>query len=301
VGVHFRPSGLTSGGDRMKFWHPLIFDPIDQLADAAQILEATGFEGAGIADHLAIPIGFESVHPSGENPFTPESPFPDTFTTIAALSMVTQRLRFMSYVYVVPLRDPFTVAKQVATTATLSKGRTILGVGAGWLNEEFSLVGQSFSNRGARLDEQLEIIQDLWEDGRAQYAGRHYTFAEAAMFPIPDVPIPIWVGGKSRIALRRAAGHDGWLGMNYPMEDIRRLLDLLWSYRSQQKAPKEDFEVFVIPNATPSLDLYRELEDLGVTATMGMAWVPDDQASASLEAKKAAAGRFSQQFIERLN
>jgi probable F420-dependent oxidoreductase len=284
----------------MKFWHPLMFEPMEQLAEVAQVLEEAGFEGVGLADHVVVPVGFKSVHPSGENPFTPESSFPDTFTTIAALSMVTRRLRFMSYVYIVPLRDPFTVAKQVATAATLSRDRVVFGAGAGWLEEEFSVIGQSYSDRGARLDEALDVIEDFWQDGRAHRSGRFYSFEEAAMFPPPSAPIPIWVGGKSPAALRRAARREGWLGMNYPVEEIGQLLDLLSAFREEAPTAKEPFEVFVIPNAVPSLDLYRELEDLGVTATMGMGWFPGDPGANSLEAKRVGAGRFSEAFIDRL-
>jgi probable F420-dependent oxidoreductase len=284
----------------VRFWHPLMFEPMEQLAEAAHVLEEAGFEGAGLADHVVVPVGFRSMHPSGESPFTPESSFPDTFSTIAALSMVTQRLRYMSYVYIIPLRDPFTVAKQVATTATLSGNRVVLGAGAGWLEEEFLVLGRSFADRGARLDEALEVIEDFWQDGVVRHSGTHYSFEEAAMFPLPTAPIPIWVGGKSRAALRRAAGHDGWLGMNYPLDEIDQLLKQLSTCRDEVPRGAEPFEVFVIPNAAPSLDLYRQLEDMGVTSTMGMGWYPGDPAGASIEAKRAGAGRFSEQFIEPL-
>jgi probable F420-dependent oxidoreductase len=277
-----------------------MFEPIEDLPELAQVLEDAGFEGVGLADHVVLPVGFKSVHPSGENPFTPESSFPDTFTTIAALSMVTHRLRFMSYVYIVPLRDPFTVAKQVATAATLSKDRVVLGAGAGWLEEEFSVMDRAYPDRGARLDEALDVIQDFWQDGRARRSGGHYSFEESAMFPPPTAPFPIWVGGKSPAALRRAAHHDGWLGMNYGLEEIVELLDLLSAIRDEAPATKEPFEVFVIPNAPPSLDLYRELEDLGVTATMGMGWFPGDPAATSLEVKRTGAARFSEAFIDPL-
>lgn len=282
----------------MKFWHPLMFEPLDQLAESARILEDAGFEGVGLADHVVLPVGFGSVHPSGENPFTPEHSFPDTFTTIAALAMVTTRLRFMSYVYVVPMRDPFTVAKQVATAAGLSGNRVVLGAGAGWLAEEFEVLGRPFSSRGARFDEALEIICDFWDDGRAERHGGHFDFPASAMFPIPSARIPIWIGGKSPAALARAARHDGWLGMNYPLEEIEGLLARLADERAGR--PTADFEVFVIANAEPSLDLYRRLEDWGVTSTMGMGWYPGDPAAATLEAKRSAAHQFADRFIDPL-
>src|SRR5829696_741416 len=103
----------------MRYWVPVIFEPIDQHLELARIAEACGYEGLALADHVAVPAEFASVHPSGENPFTPESPFPDPFVTMAAMGAVTSRLRFMSYVYVLSMRDPFPVAKQVGTAAAI--------------------------------------------------------------------------------------------------------------------------------------------------------------------------------------
>jgi alkanesulfonate monooxygenase SsuD/methylene tetrahydromethanopterin reductase-like flavin-dependent oxidoreductase (luciferase family) len=161
-------------------------------------------------------------------------------------------------------------------------------------------MGRSFSDRGSRFDEALEVIRDFWADGRAARSGSHYSFDEAGMFPRPEGPIPIWIGGRSRAALRRAARHDGWLGMNYALEEIPGLLDELARCRRELSAAARPFEVFVIANAMPSLDLYRRLEDLGVTSTMGMAWAPGDPAVATLDAKRAAAERFSDQYIQPL-
>lgn len=284
----------------MQFWHPLMFEPMDQLAETAKILEGCGFEGVGLADHLVLPYAFGSVHPSGENPFTPESLFPDTFTTIAALAMVTTRLRLLSYLCVVPMRDPFTVAKQVATAATLSGDRVVFGAGAGWLREEFDVLGQPFDRRGARFDEALEVIRDFVDDGRAEHHGQHFDFPASAMFPVPAMRVPFWIGGKSPAALRRAVRHDGWLGMNYPMEEIEALLAELAEARRDAGPSDAPFEVFVIADAEPSLDLYRQLEAWGVTSTMGMSWMPGDPSAATLDAKRAAAESFARRFIEPL-
>ena len=271
----------------MRCWLPVMFEPMDQLLDIARIAETCGYHGLGLADHVAVPRVFESVHPSGENPFTADSSFPDTFTTISAMAAVTERLRFMSYVYVLPMRDPFSVAKQVGTAACLSGNRVAFGVGAGWLTEEIALLGVDPRRRGARMDEMLEIITGLWQDGRAEHHGRFFDFDEVGMFPVPSPPPPVWVGGRSDAALRRAVRHDGWLGMNYDLDEIDRLLAKLTQLREQEGA-RDDFEVFVIANEAPSPALLHRLEDAGVTSTMVMPWYPGDPAAASLDAKRAA-------------
>lgn len=270
----------------MRYWLPLMFDPVEQFLDIARVADECGFEGLCLADHVVIPERFASVHPSGENPFTPTSDFPDVFTSVAAMAAVTERLRFMSYVYVLPMREPFSVAKQVGTAAALFPGRVVFGVGAGWLAEEMELLGQRPQGRGRRMDEMLEVIGDLWDDGRAQGEGEQYRFDPVAMFPVPSSPPPVCVGGRSEAALRRAARHDGWLGMNYGLDEVERLVARLGEVRAEQGDTRDDFEVFVIANAEPSPDLYSHLEGLGVTSTMVFAWDPADPGSRQLDAKR---------------
>jgi probable F420-dependent oxidoreductase len=281
----------------MKFWVPLMFEPNDQLLDVARIAETCGYEGLGLADHVAVPGAFASVHPSGENPFTAESSFPDPFITMASMAAVTTTLRFMSYVYILPMRDPFTVAKQVATAAVLSGDRMVLGVGAGWLTEEIALLGHDPRSRGRRMDEMLTIMRDLWDDGWAEHHGEHFDFAPVGMFPTPGRSVPVWVGGKSDAALRRAVRQDGWLGMNYGLDEIEQLLGRLAEIRVETGDTRADFETFVIPNAPPSIDLYRALEAHGVTSTMLMPWYPGDPACASLDAKRAALERAAEEIL----
>jgi probable F420-dependent oxidoreductase len=271
----------------LKYWVPVIFEPHDQLLDLARIAEACGYEGLALADHVAVPAEFASIHPSGENPFTATSPFPDPFVSMAAMAAVTTTLRFMSYVYVLPMRDPFSVAKQVGTAALLSGNRVVLGVGAGWLTEEIALLGPDPRTRGKRMDEMLDVIRDLWDDGFAEHHGEHFDFARVGMFPVPERQVPIWVGGKSDAALRRAVRMGGWLGMNYGLDEIQTLLARLDELGGCD-------EVFVIANALPSPDLYRQLEDWGVTSTLVMPWYPGDPAVSSLDDKRAAMERTSE-------
>lgn len=220
---------------------------------------------------------------------------------MASMAAVTATLRFMSYVYVLPMRDPFTVAKQVGTAAILSGDRMVLGVGAGWLTEEIALLGHDPRSRGRRMDEMLDILHDLWDDGWAEHHGEHFDFAPVGMFPVPDRQVPVWVGGKSDAAFRRAVRQGGWLGMNYDLEEVERLLVRLAEVRADADDTRMDFETFVIPNALPSVDLYRRLEEWGVTSTMVMPWYPGDPAFASIDAKRAAMERMAEEICAPVN
>ena len=125
----------------MKYYAAVMFEESDQLVDIARAAEAEGFTGVALADHVAVPVGFASVHPSGENPFSHASPFPDPLVTASAMLSATSTLEVLTYVYILPMRDPFSVASQVATLSLLSGDRFRLGIGVGWLREEIELLG----------------------------------------------------------------------------------------------------------------------------------------------------------------
>ena len=285
----------------MKFWLAVMFEDNSQLLDIARIAEACGYTGIAVADHIAVPKGFASVHPSGENPFDHTTNFPDPLTTIAAMAAVTTRLEFLPYVYILPMRDPFAVAKQAGTVAMLSNYRLKLGVGAGWLREEIAMLGHDPSSRGRRVDEMIAVIRRFWDGGTAEFHGEFYDFGPTGMYPAPSQHIPIWVGGKSDVALRRAARNDGWLGMNYGLDEIEVLLAKLRDERRRHVETVggngRDFETLVIANALPDRGLYANLEEQGVTSTVCLAWPAGDPAFAQLDAKRAAMEAFASAFI----
>jgi probable F420-dependent oxidoreductase len=241
------------------------------------------------------------VHPSGENPFLPTTNFPDPFTTIAAMAAVTTSLRFLPYVYVLPMRDPFTVAKQAGTVAMLSNYRFALGVGAGWLREEITLLGQDPGTRGKRMDEMISVLRGFWDDGTTEFHGRHFDFGPTSMYPQPTQHVPIWVGGKSEAAIRRAARNDGWLGMNYGLDEISMLLANLREERKRAleagRDPDLPFETLVIANAMPTRELYADLESQGVTSTLALAWPVGDPAFGSFDAKRDAMQAFASTYF----
>jgi alkanesulfonate monooxygenase SsuD/methylene tetrahydromethanopterin reductase-like flavin-dependent oxidoreductase (luciferase family) len=280
----------------LEHWLPIMFEDTSQILDIARAAEAAGFTGVALADHVALPVGFTSVHPSGDTPFAPTSEFVDPVASAGAILAVTGRLQVMTYVYIVTMRDPWSVAKAAGTLSVLSGGRFALGVGAGWLLEEIALLGHDPSTRGKRMDHDLGIIRELLHTG-ATTVGQGQ---EVAMAPVPPSPPPILVGGKARPALQRAARHDGWLGMNYPLDEVWQLLDRLAEAREQaESAPHPSSRppmTMVIPNALPSPDLHAELAARGVTATISMPWAPGDPGMASIDAKRDALQAWAQRY-----
>ncbi len=286
----------------MRYWMAYMFEDTSQMLDVARAADELGFAGIALADHIAVPVGFASVHPSGENPFDVRSQFPDPFTSIAAMASVTTRLAFMPYVYILAMRDPFSVAKQAGTVAALSQHRLSLGVGVGWLREELELLGFDPATRGRRTDEMIEVLRRFWRDGVAEFHGEFYDFGPTGMYPMPGGPIPIWIGGKSNVALARAARNDGWLGMNYDLDEIDVLLARLHDARSRAHDagvdPARPFETMVIPNAIPTPRLSDDLAAKGVSSTVCMPWSLGDPAGASVGAKIDAMAAFAKTFIE---
>ena len=280
----------------LEHWLPIMFEDTEQILDIAREAEAAGFTGVALADHVAIPVDFASVHPSGDNPFVPTSEFVDPMVTAGAILGVTTRLRVMTYVYIVTMRDPWSVAKAAGTLSALSGGRFCLGVGAGWLLEEIALLGHDPATRGKRMERDLDTIRELLHTGSATGPdGR-----DVAMAPVPSSPPPILVGGKARAALRRAARHDGWLGMNYPLDEVWQVLEELAEQRAQagsapHPSPHQPMTM-VIPNALPTPELHAELAARGVTATISMPWAPGDHSVAELSAKREAMQAWAATF-----
>jgi probable F420-dependent oxidoreductase len=283
----------------LEHWLPVISEDPDQLVPLALLAEEVGFTGIALADHVAFPIGFRSVHPSGRRPFDEYTSFLDPMTAAATALAVTTRLHVMSYVYIVTMRDPFTTAKQVSTLAVLSGDRFAFGVGAGWLLEEIALLGHDPATRGARMDEELVIMRGLLRDGTVEHHGRHYDVPPVAMEPVPRTPPPIWVGGRSDVALRRAARHDGWLGMGYAHDDLVEILSRLQHEREQVRRDEgvaRDHQTLVIPSVDPTPEHHRELAEMGITATVSMAWTSGAPEMATFEAKREAVLRWAERF-----
>ncbi|WP_129788649.1 TIGR03619 family F420-dependent LLM class oxidoreductase [Promicromonospora panici] len=178
--------------------------PARTLTELTQAAEDLGYTTAWLPDHVLPPGEFGERFGGVYEPLV----------TIGHLTAVTEHLRFGTSVLVAPLRDPFVLAKQVATLHELSGGRVILGVGVGWSVPEFDAVGADYAHRGAVTDDMLALLGHLFSGGAAPYQGRRFSFEQGVFAPAPDGSVPIMVGGNSDAALRRAARYgDVWQGI----------------------------------------------------------------------------------------
>lgn len=185
--------------------------PVRTLTELARAAEGLGYTTAWLPDHVLPPGEYGAVFGGVYEPLV----------TIGHLSAVTERLRLGTSVLVAPLRNPFVLAKQVATLHHLSAGRVVLGVGVGWSEPEFDAVGADHGRRGAVTDDTLDLLRHLFAGGAAPYRARRFSYDEGVFAPVPDTPVPIMVGGNSDAALRRAARHgDLWQGLPSSPEEF---------------------------------------------------------------------------------
>ncbi len=187
------------------------------LRHAAESAERLGFTTVWAADRIVIPWKIESDYAyswSGSFIVPPEKPFLESMTALAFLAGATERIRLGVSVLVTTYRDPVHWAKVASTIDWLSEGRFILGVGIGWMAEEFAALGRSevFPRRAAVAEEQLRVARNLFEEEHCSFAGEHYSYEDIAFYPKAfEKPIPVWCGGESRGAQRRAGIYgDAW-------------------------------------------------------------------------------------------
>lgn len=200
-------------------------DPV-ALRDYAQTAEELGYDHLLIYDHVLGAV-HEGRTPPLQGPYTEEDAFHEPFVLFAFLAARTTRIGFATGVLVLPQRQTALVAKQAAELQLLSEGRLRLGVGTGWNHVEYTALGMPFAKRGRMLDEQVELLRKLWAEEIVDYEGEFHRVDRAGLLPRPRKRIPIWFGGYTEVAIRRAArsgegfifGHAG-----PPMQDLCRVL-----------------------------------------------------------------------------
>ncbi len=257
-----------------------------------QGMEGIGYRHLLIYDHV---LGASIANrPDWDGPYTSETPFHEVFVLLSYAAALTQTLELVTGVLILPQRQTALVAKQAATLDVLSGGRLRLGVGVGWNPVEYEALGEDFSVRGARLEQQIELLHALWTHPVVTFHGSWDMVDEAGLNPLPvQQPIPLWIGGEADAVLRRAARlADGWFPQSAPNDAARAQIKRLHGYLREAGRAPETFGI------EPRLSLGRVPEagwpefiagwrDLGMTHlsvnTMGMKFTRVDQHLAALE------------------
>lgn len=225
-----------------------------RLAVAA---EAAGFESLFIIEHVVWPTHYESKYPyapSGRLPGGPDTKLPDPLIWMAFAAAATTRLRFMTGVLILPQRNPVVLAKEVATLDYMSGGRVMLGVGVGWLREEFAALGVPFARRGARADEHIQAMRALWAKDDASFQGEFVNFQGMSCNPKPaQGMVPFVIGGHSEAAAKRAGRlGDGFFPATGSPVDIAPLIALMHRTATEHGRDPRSIEITTgCPGALP--------------------------------------------------
>ncbi len=209
------------------------------IRDWAQAAEQLGYDHVLIYDHVLGAVHGDR-HPRLLGPYTEKDPFHEPFVLLAYLAGVTSRIELVTGVLILPQRQTALVAKQAAELDLLSGGRLRLGVGTGWNHVEYESLGEDFASRGKRFDEQIELLRQLWRNPVIDFRGDYHRVDRAGILPLPRPNLPIWFGGFSEVAVRRAARlGDGFIFGTTPTR-MRALLATLHEHlRGEGREPAE--------------------------------------------------------------
>jgi probable F420-dependent oxidoreductase len=241
----------------------------DVAAQFAQLAEELGYESLWAVEHVVVPSGYASQYPysrDGRMPGGETADIPDPLVWLTYVAAATTRLRVATGVMILPQRNPVVLAKQAATLDVMSGGRLLLGVGVGWLREEFEAIGVPFEERGARTDDYIEALRVLWRDPEPTYHGRFVSFDRANSYPKPvqEGGVPIVVGGHSPAAARRAGRlGDGFFPARGNPDLLGPLLDEMRA--AAREAGRDPDAIEVTTGGALDLDGVRRILDLGVS------------------------------------
>jgi probable F420-dependent oxidoreductase len=251
----------------------------------AQTAESVGIESLWTVEHVVVPTGYASQYPyskDGKMPGSEENPIPDPYVWLSYAAAVTKTIKLATGIIILPQRHPFYVAKEAATLDQLSGGRHILGVGIGWLEEEFKALKVPFEKRAPITDESIQAIRSLWSEGATSHKGEYYEWPTVESNPKPvGGSVPIVIGGHTKAAARRAARHgDGF----FPARSDK-LDECMAEIKAEcERIGRDPSEIEITSGGAPTPDEVKRLEDLGVGRfTLGPPGFKPDDVKAGLE------------------
>ena len=261
----------------------------------AQLAEELGFESLWTVEHVVVPTGYQSTYPyspTGRMPGGEDVPIPDPLIWLAYVAAATTRIRLATGILILPQRNPVILAKEIATLDRLSGGRVELGVGVGWLEEEFDALGVPFADRGRRTDEHIEVLRRLWREQETAFDGEFTRFAALQSYPKPATAEgpKIHIGGHTAVAARRAGRlGDGFFPGRGEHDGLLPLLDDMRA--AAKEAGRDPDAIEVSSGGGLDLDTVKRYADLGVSRFI----VPP--LGFDLDTLRTQLGRFSDTVI----
>ena len=254
----------------------------------AEAAEAGGLTALWTVEHVVVPSGYESKYPydpSGKMAGGAEEfDLPDPLVWLAYVAARTTTIKLATGILILPQRNPVITAKAVATLDHLSGGRAVLGVGAGWLAEEYAALNVPFDDRGKRLDEYIAVMRALWTGDKASFDGDYFHFADCISRPRPvNGSVPIVIGGHTPVAARRAGRlGDAFFPMSASLGELADIIGTMRATASEAGRDPDAIEVYAGAMQRPGDELYRVVErlvELGVTQAVMPAYAPDKLAA----------------------
>lgn len=244
---------------------------VERLLPLASYAESAGIESVWTFEHVMVPMDYDSKYPyakTGKMPIAPEGWFIDPLIALTYVAAVTKTLRLGTGVNILPQTNPLALAKQAASLDVLSGGRLILGVGSGWLKEEYDALGVPFQRRGKRMDDYIDAIRKVWAGDVVEHQSEFIQWRNFKSHPTPvqKPNIPMVIGGTSDAALRRVVARgDGWYAPSNGIDDLKPLLAKLRQFAAEAGRNPDELEIsttWLIGREPDALPAYR---DLGVS------------------------------------
>lgn len=275
------------------------------LPESAAVFEEHGFESGWLPEHLVIPERLPNSYPyseGGQPPFTAQTPAYDPWVLHSAIAEATSTIRLGTNVFILPLRHPLQTARSVVTLDRVSRGRVTLGVGIGWLRDEYDYLGIPWSERGRRLDQTVRILRDLWSEGSTEVRDGYFDFGPTDFRPKPydSAGIPIEIGGTAPVALRRAGEiGDGWIETgSATLDEFASRVAVIQEARAGT-GRQGHFEITVCGPLAEQPAAYRALEELGATRVVVNPYEHLEGRRPTIDDAREWAKRFADQVMAR--
>ena len=242
---------------------------VESMIGLARKAEEVGIESLWTFEHAIVPNDYSSKYPysaDGKMGVTPETNFVDPLIALSVVAQATETLRLGTGVNILPQTNPLLLAKQAASLDFVSKGRFMLGVGIGWLREEFAAMGTPFERRGARFDEYVEAMRKVWSGDTVEHESEHLQWTGFKSHPVPiQTPFPVVIGGsKGKVFERIARFGDGWFAPTTKADQLKPMLEPLREACAAAGRDPSEIEISAMWIPAMGIDSLREYEDLGV-------------------------------------